>query len=69
MDQAGALAWQQAFEAIVPLLKTYQKEVMAMKDAVIRKLAVVDKMLDELHRALHDEEREVRFSAELRDTL
>ena len=40
-----------------------------MIKALIQKFAIVDEVVDEIHRELHGSEREVRFSAELDDLM
>lgn len=69
VEGAGTLAWQQALDTTASLMITYPKEVRAMIDALIKKLAVVDEMMDEIHGELYGKNRDVRFSAELDDTL
>jgi hypothetical protein len=69
VERAGTLAWQQALKTTASLTITYPKEVRAMINALIKKFAVVDELMDEIHGELYGKQRDVRFSAELDDTL
>ncbi|KAK4041487.1 hypothetical protein C8A01DRAFT_34440 [Parachaetomium inaequale] len=70
VERAGTLAWQKALNATKPIADTYEEDRLAMTNALIQKFAVVDEVLDEMHRDLNGVlERDVRFSAELDDSI
>jgi len=70
VENAGTLAWQKALNAVNPITATYGEDRLVMVKALIQKFAIVDDVLDEAHRQLQGgSEREVRFSAELEDSM
>ncbi|KAH6695462.1 hypothetical protein F5X68DRAFT_244124 [Plectosphaerella plurivora] len=68
VERAGSKAWEKALN-FACFTSTVEEGKLAMMNALIQKFAVVDEGLDEIHRELHGNGREVLFSDELRDSI
>lgn len=56
VERAGGLAWQKALNAAY-FISMMQENKLAMMNGLIHKFAVVDAVLDEIHRELYGNER------------
>jgi hypothetical protein len=69
VERCGTFAWQKAFNASVPITKTYPQWCGTMVRALVQKFAIVDELLDEMYPMLERGRRETQFSTELDDSL